>query len=685
MLIGGLQKLTLIDYPGKLAATVFCLGCNFRCPFCFTENNYLLTDQGRLKIKDIVENKINCKIYDLKGNFSSINKYFQRETKKILQIKTFLNSEIIECTPNHKFLIYDSLVKKIVEKEAQKLNKKYNFLTISIPQKEIFNYKLDVNPAITTLYQALNTRPRLNNEKLFKKVVQLRDKGYSWRKIYKIFKITDHVRRVITNGDYLDSKILPIIKTKEEKIAVKGGEFYVDKFVDLTPEFLRLIGYYLAEGCVSKESDRRNSYYVSFTFNSKEKEFINDVKKIFFDVFKTELIEVKSKRYKTVELYCYKGIIGLFFKYYFGSNSYNKKLPSDFIILDKRLQEELIKGLFWGDGITSEKSIRKYQQQRIALTSGNLQYQISLILYRLGVKHSRFRREIIIKDKKIFDILGQSYLIRKKIINTESRYGFLDDKYVYLKIDYIKERKKAAKVYNLEINNLSHTYNISLVNVSNCYNSELVLPEKIKEQRAIDEKDFFDFLEERKELLEGVCITGGEPTTYDDLPFFIKKIRKLGYLVKLDTNGSNPRMLKKLIDEKLIDYAAMDIKAPLGLKSQFSNPNFQLNSKSQIPKYEEATGIKINLSKIKESVEILKNSDIGFEFRTTVVPGIHTKEDIVEISKWIGGPKVKYYLQNFRPEKTIDPKFKKIKPYPQEYLLEIKKAISPFFEICQVR
>jgi pyruvate formate lyase activating enzyme len=218
-----------------------------------------------------------------------------------------------------------------------------------------------------------------------------------------------------------------------------------------------------------------------------------------------------------------------------------------------------------------------------------------------------------------------------------------------------------------------------------CYNSELVLPEKIKKQSAIDEKEFFNFLKERKGLLEGVCITGGEPTTYDDLPFFIKKIRELGYLVKLDTNGSNPEMLEKLIDEKLIDYAAMDIKAPLGLKSQIPNPKSQTNSKFQIPKYEKATGTKVDLNKIKKSVEILKNSNIGFEFRTTMVPGVHTKEDIVEIAKWIGGPKVKYYLQNFRPEKTIDLKFETIKPYPQEYLLEIQKAISPFFEICQVR
>ena len=199
-----------------------------------------------------------------------------------------------------------------------------------------------------------------------------------------------------------------------------------------------------------------------------------------------------------------------------------------------------------------------------------------------------------------------------------------------------------------------------------CYSPELVVPEKIKKQPKISEKDFFSFLKSKKELLEGVVICGGEPTLNKDLPDFIKKIKKMGFLVKLDTNGSNPKMLKILIDKKLIDYVAMDIKC------------------SQ-KKYPEIFGKRIRLSDIKKSVEILKNSGIDFEFRTTVVNTVHTKEDFLEIAKWIGGNNIKYYLQNFRPEKTIDPAFEKIKPYSKEYLLEIKKEILKFFGTCEVR
>ncbi len=205
-----------------------------------------------------------------------------------------------------------------------------------------------------------------------------------------------------------------------------------------------------------------------------------------------------------------------------------------------------------------------------------------------------------------------------------------------------------------------------------CYSPELVLPEKIKLQPRISEKEFFSFLKSKQGLLEGVVVCGGEPTLNKNLPEFIKKIKKIGYLVKLDTNGSSPRMLKELIDKKLIDYVAMDIKAPLGVNFQFSISNFQC----RISEYEK---------EIKKSVKILKNSNIDFEFRTTVVPTVHEKKDFLKIAKWIRGKDVKYYLQNFRPEKTIDPKFEKIKPCPEEYLLEIKKEISPFFKICEIR
>lgn len=201
-----------------------------------------------------------------------------------------------------------------------------------------------------------------------------------------------------------------------------------------------------------------------------------------------------------------------------------------------------------------------------------------------------------------------------------------------------------------------------------CYSSELVLPVKIAKQPRLSEKEFLDFLRERKGLIEGVVICGGEPTINKDLPNFIEKIKNLGFLVKLDTNGSNPRMLKDLVNSKMIDYVAMDIK---------TSPD------SDIYKNIMTEGIKIE--NIKESVEFLKKGLIDFEFRTTVVNAIHSKEDFIKIADWISGPNVKYYLQNFRPEKTIDPNFEKIKPFPEEFLNQIVKDISFRFKECKTR
>ena len=198
-----------------------------------------------------------------------------------------------------------------------------------------------------------------------------------------------------------------------------------------------------------------------------------------------------------------------------------------------------------------------------------------------------------------------------------------------------------------------------------CYSPELVIPEKIKEGQKITESEFREFLDSKKGLLQGIVVCGGEPTINNDLPDFLRKIKEKGFLIKLDTNGSNPDMLSELISKKLIDYVAMDIKAPK-------------------EKYYLATGEKADIKKIEESVLILKNGRVDYEFRTTVCPLFLDKKDILEIAKWLSGAK-RYYLQNFRAEKNIDPKLKGVRPYDDKYLLEIKKEISPFFEFCAIR
>ncbi|MFA5009542.1 MAG: anaerobic ribonucleoside-triphosphate reductase activating protein [Candidatus Paceibacterota bacterium] len=202
-----------------------------------------------------------------------------------------------------------------------------------------------------------------------------------------------------------------------------------------------------------------------------------------------------------------------------------------------------------------------------------------------------------------------------------------------------------------------------------CYSKELVLPESIKNHPRISEAEIFSFLEQRKDLLEGVVLCGGEPTINLDLPDLCRKIKNLGFYLKLDTNGSNPEMLEKLIDEKLIDYIAMDIKAPLTQE-----------------KYDYFTGVSLPIEKIKKSIDLIKKSGIDYEFRSTIVPGLHTREDIIQMAKDIA-PANRYFLQQFRNDKeTIDLILNSINPnYPDGFLESLEKEISLLFKFFKIR
>lgn len=192
-----------------------------------------------------------------------------------------------------------------------------------------------------------------------------------------------------------------------------------------------------------------------------------------------------------------------------------------------------------------------------------------------------------------------------------------------------------------------------------CQNSSLI---PITNTGEFSEEEIFEYLNLRKNILDGVVITGGEPTVQKDLKSFIKKIKDLGLLVKLDTNGGNPKVLQELIDEKLVDYVAMDIK-------------------NIFNKYNITAGKKINLDNIKKSIEILKASKIDYEFRTTIIKEMHSLDDIVSICKLVGN--AKYYLQNFEDsENVID---HSLHGFSREELLFIDKYLKDLFPNVEIR
>ena len=197
-----------------------------------------------------------------------------------------------------------------------------------------------------------------------------------------------------------------------------------------------------------------------------------------------------------------------------------------------------------------------------------------------------------------------------------------------------------------------------------CSNKDLVLPnsnlksfslEKIKEN-----------LEKNRDFIDGIVITGGEPTLSKDLKTLCKELKDMGFKIKIDTNGSNPDLLKELIKENLIDYAAMDVK-------------------SDKENYDKASGVKVDLKKIEESIKTIINSGIDYEFRITLVPTLHNKKIVENIARWLSeleGNKnkiKKFVLQKFQvKDDLLDKKFENIKPFKDEEMQEFKEIAEKF-------
>jgi pyruvate formate lyase activating enzyme len=195
-----------------------------------------------------------------------------------------------------------------------------------------------------------------------------------------------------------------------------------------------------------------------------------------------------------------------------------------------------------------------------------------------------------------------------------------------------------------------------------CHNASLVLEPGC--QPIIPEEEVLSVLKKRRNILEGVCITGGEPTLQTELPLFIQKIKDLGLKIKLDTNGNNPEMLHNLIEKDLIDYIAMDIK----------------NSKE---KYSETIGIKdFNITNIEESIKLIMAGKTDYEFRTTVVKEFHNASDFISIGQWIQGANA-YYLQCFQDSGDVIKN--NLSSYKKEDLERFKNIVAPYVKYIDIR
>lgn len=194
-----------------------------------------------------------------------------------------------------------------------------------------------------------------------------------------------------------------------------------------------------------------------------------------------------------------------------------------------------------------------------------------------------------------------------------------------------------------------------------CHNPELVL----NQNEIILENEIIDFLKTRVNKLDGVVVTGGEPCLQKDLSSFIKNVRELGFLIKLDTNGSYLDVLKNLLEQGLLDYVAMDIKAPW-------------------EKYKVITNSNIDIEKVAKSIDLIMNCGLDYEFRTTVVKSLLDFDDFTKIGEMIMGAK-KYYLQKFVSSKVLDDSFISAQTYTDKEFEQIKNILEKYIDIVHVR
>lgn len=199
-----------------------------------------------------------------------------------------------------------------------------------------------------------------------------------------------------------------------------------------------------------------------------------------------------------------------------------------------------------------------------------------------------------------------------------------------------------------------------------CYNPNLVLPEMIRHASIMSNSEVLAFLKKRKKYLEGVVITGGEPLLHKGIITFCRRVKKLGYKIKLDTNGLRPDVLKQLLDRKLIAYFAMDIKGPL-------------------EKYQKFSGVPAKPEIIAESIKLIKESGLPYEFRSTLVKGLHSKAAVGKMARAIKGA-AKYYLQNFKADTaTVGGQAFKGQSFTHKEMEQFRSLAASYVKECKLR
>jgi len=722
MKIKGLQKQTVLDYPGKLACTIFTFGCNFKCGFC--HNPELIVDDGRPEIsKDYVlkfleERKgfLDGVCFSIAGNEPVIIK--QNNLIKNVKIEDLWNKD-------EKLISYHNYESQSCKNlEALTIDQKFLPVKRIIRHKAKSIYKISFSPCN---YEILATGNHsvfvlTKNGLKIKKVSELKNDYLVTPKQIKIEncineirivdflkeKLSKHKEEMLLRKKHWENIITDIIKnrinflkaSKKYKQSWDTIKRYVDAYknskleeacytarpnllwlnndilyvgynkimairMPITRELAELLGYAAAEGSYDGNSYR-------FTLGN-EPQLAKRIIKLFRTVFKKSSGTILTKTTNGKKQYAViigGRYLGFLISKLVGNGAINKQVPYIIFNTSKENQRAFILALNKGDGHNRTRIDYSCEEFSIKTISRKLAADIIVLLkffgiqallsiekakgknrasYKIHFHGNQFNKFNLQKKLKYkYSFLTNIEGIPKELLGMENLIKFKDQ-------ERICPRMIPIKYQTLDIFKIAKKWNIL----------------KVKRIKKISVKEYvYDLVVSKDNSFIGglgpilLHNTGGEPTLNEDLPDFISKIKELGLLVKLDTNGTNPKMLEALINKKLVDYIAMDIKAPLEF-------------------YDKITNVKVNKDDIQKSVDLIRKTK-NYEFRTTVVPGLFNEEHAKMIGEWLKGSN-KFYIQQFRGIKTLDKSFVGKKPFSKEETIKFCGILKPYFETCEIR
>jgi len=554
-----------------------------KCTFCLLPDTKVFTKNGSLSIKEIVEDcreGENISVMTHTAKFREVAKRFKRYYQgKVLDIEVYNLKQNLQLTPNHKiYAVKRNSLKRCSQRSCwdylclpSRISKR---LKCDICEKKYYqNYGLEFIEASSLMkgdfvavpimrsvknIRDISVKKILKNNPCFietdkripqeviDRIIDCYKSGHSQRSITKFLNIDrETVKRYIMlfKSNSLDSKKNPFVEDNSF-IKFEQGKKWIPKNIPISKEFMRLVGYYLAEGHVSKMKNRPNSFALALTFSEKEREYINDVVGISKKIFrKVDVRQYKNVRNKTVQININSSILARVFKNLFGDNSYNKRLPYQFLFLSLEKQKELIRGLFRGDGHLRVRSRGKGGSEYIYGTvSSVLAYQLLNILFRQNlIPHFRIcspgkkgtvnKYSISLSQYDIHNIFPEINLPKR---SCTFRHGFVLRNYAMIPIKSIKEKKYQGFVYNLEVEG-DHSYLANNVAVSNCSWPQLY--PKFRSRSVKNVLDEIEYLVNNYSIKEIMDDTGTFPVG-EWLEEFCKGMieRKLNKKINFDCN-----------------------------------------------------------------------------------------------------------------------------------------------------